>query len=425
MLLMLFCRISARAGAAVLTCISLIAGSLAFAADSKSNAKHKGEAGPDPAARIDVAPFGYIAPSRFYLIARLSSASLDFIDNGHLLFTFREGGLIQRLPGDPKDDEDQIVHALVLDIATGKVAHETSWRMHDRQGYLWAIGQGQFLVRQRNALYLTDSRLELRPYMQFSTPLQALTVSPDHKLLMIEAEKDDASDEAKDGPPPAVEIKRPSTQILMIRLQDHTVIARSETRHPVDVPLLTNSFLEVFEGNRPDKWVIRDKPFTGQPSMVTELKSACDPAVSTLSDHVFLAAVCPGGSSDHLVTAYSTMGTILWQDRWQARYIWPTFQFAENGSRFAYSSLEIDHSVGTMDPIGEDDVQAQMVGVFDTATGKLALVKAASPVLSAGHNYALSADGSRFAILREGAIEVYNLPPAPTTDASSMKAAAK
>jgi hypothetical protein len=119
------------------------------------------------------------------------------------------------------------------------------------------------------------------------------------------------------------------------------------------------------------------------------------------------------------------MGTILWQDRWQARYIWPTFQFAENGSRFAYSSLEIDHSVGTMDPIGEDDVQAQMVGVFDTATGKLALVKAASPVLSAGHNYALSADGSRFAILREGAIEVYNLPPAPTTDASSMKAAAK
>jgi hypothetical protein len=39
------------------------------------------------------------------------------------------------------------------------------------------------------------------------------------------------------------------------------------------------------------------------------------------------------------------------------------------------------------------------------------MVKKATPILSAGHNYALSADGRRFAILREGAIEVYDLPP--------------
>jgi hypothetical protein len=38
-------------------------------------------------------------------------------------------------------------------------------------------------------------------------------------------------------------------------------------------------------------------------------------------------------------------------------------------------------------------------------------VKDASPVLSAGQNFALSADGRRFAILRNGAIEVYDLPP--------------
>jgi hypothetical protein len=31
--------------------------------------------------------------------------------------------------------------------------------------------------------------------------------------------------------------------------------------------------------------------------------------------------------------------------------------------------------------------------------------------LSAGQNFALSADGRRFAILRNGAIEVYDLPP--------------
>jgi hypothetical protein len=74
-----------------------------------------------------------------------------------------------------------------------------------------------------------------------------------------------------------------------------------------------------------------------------------------------------------------------------------------------------------MDPIDETNIVNQMVGVFDTQTGQLRLVKNATPILSAGQNYALSPDGLRFAVLRDGAIEVYDLPPAtapaPTTPA--------
>jgi hypothetical protein len=44
-------------------------------------------------------------------------------------------------------------------------------------------------------------------------------------------------------------------------------------------------------------------------------------------------------------------------------------------------------------------------------------------VLSAGHNYALNSDGTRFAILREGAIEVYDLPPPAVVPAAAVAAA--
>jgi hypothetical protein len=431
MLVMASRGIPTRPIAAILAYSAIVASSFAFAAEPK----HQAEMGPPPAVRIDVAPLGYTPPSKFYMVARFSSATLDFIGEDQLLFTFREGGLLQRLPGDPKDDDDQVVRAVVIAIPTGKVVQETKWRMHDRQRYLWAIGEGQFLVRQRNALYLTDSHLELRPYMRFDTALQALTVAPDHKLMMLEYEKyEPPAAEPEAGPAtgkaptlgdaaPPVRVK--STQILMVRVHENTVIARSETRHAVEIPLMQNGFLEVLEGSQPDKWVIRDRPFTGEAFNIAELRSACDPSVTTLSNTVALAVGCPGGSSDHAVTAYSTTGTILWQDRWKPRYIWPTFEYAENGSRFAYGSLELDHSIGSMDPFGEDDVVAQMVGVFDTNTGKLELVKSASPILSAGHNFALSADGTRFAILREGAIEIYNLPPAPELPAAIAKAAPK
>ena len=422
MLVMLSRCTSMRSITVILPCIVLAAVSFAFAGDSKSKNQHKNERGPGPSSRIEVAPLGYTSPSKFYLVARFATASLDFIDNTHLLFTFREGGLLPRVPGDPRDDEDQVIRAMVLDIPTGKVVQQTRWRMHDRQRYLWAIGDGQFLVRQRNSLYLTGNSLELRPYLQLDTPLQAVEISPDRKLMMVEIDDYDIPNNSlgdqPPGSPPAIETKRPSTKILMVRLADHMVIAESKSRHSIELPLLANSFLEVFEGDRPDSWIIRNKPFTGEPSVITQLKSACDPAVITLSGNVALASACPGGSSDHIVTAYSLKGTVLWQDRWHDRYIWPTFEFAENGSRFAFGSLEINHSLGSMDPFGEDDVNAQMVGVFDTDTGKLNLVKTASPVLSSGHNYALSADGSAFAILREGAIEIYNLPPAAPASAA-------
>ena len=433
--------ITSRSIAAVVAAAILAAATLS-AAESKSDAKRRANMGPPPTARIDVGALGYTPPSRFYLIARLANATLDFVDNDHLLFTFREGGLLQRMPADPKDDDDQMVHALVLDISTGKVQQEERWRMHDRQHYLWSIGGGKFLVRQRNTLYSTDSHLELHPHMRFDNGLRGVEISPDHKLMMIEFEKyGPASDGSSrpapplpsttgaapvagglSGPPPE---HSSSTTILMMRTQDNTIIAKSEASHSVDLPLLEDGFLEVLEGKLPDQWIVMNKSFAGKTSTIAELKSACDPSITALSDTVSLAVSCPGGSSDHTVAAYSVSGALLWQSRWQSRYIWPTFEFAENGSRFAYGSLELNHAIGTMEPFGEDDVTGQPVGVFDTNTGKLNLVKTASPVLSSGHNYALSADGMRFAILREGAIEVYDLPPLEPVPVQAAKATKK
>jgi hypothetical protein len=419
MLMMASGFMSKRFAAMIVACSMLAYASLTFAAAGNSKSKRQAESGPPPITRIEVEPLGYTAPNRFYLVGRFASASLDFIDREHLLFTFRESGLMQRVPEASKDDDDQTICAVVLDIATGKVVQRSKWRMHDRQRYLWAIGRGEFLVRQRNSLYLTDRRLELHPYMQFDTRLQSIAVAPDRQMMILESEKHDASVENDDarqnsqGPLSLKDVKRPSTQILIVHIPDQAPIARSETRHVVDLPLVQNGFLELLEGDHPDKWVVRNRPFSGDGTKVVEVTSACNPEITTLSNTVGLAIGCTGGSSDHMVTAFSLTGTVLWRDRWQPRYIWPTFEFAENGTRFAYGSLELNHSIGSMDPFGEDDVVAQMVGVFDTETGKLEMVKTASPILSAGHNYALSEDGERFAILREGAIEVYDLPPAP------------
>jgi len=70
-----------------------------------------------PAFTIPVEPLGFTAPASFYLGTRVSVASLDFLDENHLLFTFRVPGLIHRDPRDLSGSDpgqERQIRALVL-----------------------------------------------------------------------------------------------------------------------------------------------------------------------------------------------------------------------------------------------------------------------------------------------------------------------
>lgn len=382
-----------------------------------AGSQKKSDSEPQPDLRIPVAPLGYIAPSSFYLIARLSSVTLDFVDNDHLLFTFRTPGLMKRLPDASPNDEDQMIRADVIELPTGTVVSKADWRMHDRMRYLWRLINGSFLVRQRSSLFVMDRSLELKPFISSEMPLESVQISPDRSTMAIEAQakhqdRQTLASISGEFLDPAGDAK--AVQVFILHVADRTVIARGEVLNAVEIPLLGDGNLRVISGKQNNKWLIRYVPFKGDSRDLTEVESACHPSEQAVSRDVALIFACPKSGNDHIVSAINLDGKILWQQRWESRYIWPTLQLTQDGSRFAYSSLQVSHPVGIMDPVDETNITHQMVGVFDTQTGQVRLVKNANPILSAGQNYALSPDGLRFAILRDGAIEIYNLPPVST-----------
>ncbi|HVT98475.1 MAG TPA: hypothetical protein VHE33_13310 [Acidobacteriaceae bacterium] len=363
-----------------------------------------------PAVTIDVGPLGFRPPGAFYLTYRLSSAAIGFFDDDHLLFTFHMGGLLKRSPDDPRGDDDQEIRAVVLDLGTGKVTQQAKWRLHDRSQYLWPYKDGKFLVRVRDSLFMTDQGLQLEPYMTFDRGIRAMQVSPDHRLLVVET-----NDPAKlsDQSPDQKFLGGPPVKVRIYALGEKRLIAESSAKVPTLLPLVGDGLLDLLEGRAQKSWVMRDVPFEGEPRTVAEVKSSCQPSARPLSATVVLTVGCYGeGADDRQVIAVSTKGDgELWRDRWQNKFVWGWFDSAANGSRFIYESIQVNRSISTFDSLYPEDIQAQMVGVYDTETGKLVLVRDASPVLTAGQNAALSPDGKRFAILRNGAIEVYDLPP--------------
>jgi hypothetical protein len=402
--------------AAGLMATTLLSGLAAGAEKPASPAELK------PSLRIPVAPLGYLPPGAFYITYRLSSAAMGFFDDDHLLFTFQVTGLIKRLPGD--QGEDQEIRAIVLDARTGQVLKQTQWRLRDRGPYLWPFVDGQFLLRIENTLYRLGPSLQLTPWLQTPQTLRLLEISPQRKWMVVEYD-----DPAKAHSGPSLEggtgTQMP-VKVAIMPAGSRKPVAESEMNQPGDLPLIGGGLMDVAEGKGVGSWLMRTVPFAGAPQLVGSVHSFCRPQVQPLNESVALVAWCSQADNDRPVFAVNLAGRELWQDTWQQKYVWPWFGFAENGSRFAYESVEINVPMAIVgSTLDLDEIAGQMVGVYDTETGKLVLVRDASPVLTAGQNVALSPDGRRFAVLRHGAIEIYDLPPVSTPQPASPGAPEK
>jgi hypothetical protein len=137
-----------------------------------------------------------------------------------------------------------------------------------------------------------------------------------------------------------------------------------------------------------------------------------------LNEQTGLVLSCRPGHDDRFVAAYSLDRHKLWDGRWQSNFTWPAFRVAEAGTSVAISWLAVNHPVTATAAINDDDVQKQVLSVLDSRTGGLRLAVLLKPIVSAGGNFALSADGNRLAVLNQGAVEIYDLPapPPPATE---------
>ncbi len=376
---------------------------------------------PVPVLRIPVEPLGFVAPGHFFMPYRIPSVTLDFLDAEHLLFTFHVANLMHRDADDPKDDQDQSIRALVINLPSGKVSSTGTWRLHDRGRYLWVLDDGHFLMRQRNTLYIGDKTLSLKDYLHPEGTLATVQLSPDAGTIVAQFSKPaketeesadsnntaDAAPTLGDDAPRLPEHPKQYT-ILLIDTHKRTANRVGRLSHAVILPLIEGGYVGVHAG-KGKLWDVTIDDFNGESRTVASVPSTCQPSVLPISQTVFLAESCLPFSSDQLVDAFDVAGHKLWEQTWQSRFVWGVPAYSLSGDRFAFGSIEVGHSIAALDPISETDILGQPVGVFNVHTGRLDTVLDANPILTAGDNYALSPDGTRLAILRAGAIELYDL----------------
>lgn len=388
-----------------------------------------------PIYTIPVEALGFAPPGPLYLGERNSLASLDFIGEDRLLFTFRVPALLHRPPandadGDDADVDEREIRAVVLNIANGSVLAESNWLVHDRARYLWMLHDGHFLVRDRNSLSEGDASLNLKPLLRFPGPLLSVELDPGQQLLVTnsrEPAKAGAGSTAGSASPAAASLDGDSDESsaqnaadIVLRVLDRKsgqVMVVTRVHDLVHVPINAEGYVRSVRGNGVD-WTAEMDFFGGGNEQLGTVKSACAPDLDFISERDILADACADDGSNALV-AMTTAGEKLWIDLTTDRQVWPIITRAPNGLRFARETLYVSHSVNLFAPLGDDDIKGQWVQVFDTATGHIAFESPVNPILDAGGNVAISPSGRRVAILNADSIQVFDLPAAPDSDRHS------
>jgi hypothetical protein len=148
---------------------------------------------------VELGPLGLPGPSPNHQMSGLALNSVDYVDQTHVLVAFTIHALLERIPDDPKTDEDRKVTAVLLELPTGKVLARTQWRLHDYGQFLWELGNGRFLLRIRNKLTVLAPMEHLQTNAFAEQTLVNVTddlvitdvsVSQDYGVLMLQTQQE-------------------------------------------------------------------------------------------------------------------------------------------------------------------------------------------------------------------------------------------
>jgi hypothetical protein len=367
-----------------------------------------------------------------------SMLTLDMVDDTHLLLTFSSRGLVPRLPGDPPDDDDRMVRAEVVELPSGRILATKDWHMHDHARYLWRLGKGRFIVRSRHTLFvitpgaLLGTKDPLRP-MAFPSrdglPVAAL-ISPDKGMLTVETllpPKKAAAQTIDAGL--VVEDPKPQVMLDFYRLtggdetgQPLTLQEVGQVRAPTPLllPMDGDGYLWPDDPQR-GRWPLSFDEFGGREVKIGGVDSSCSPRLQMVSRFEFLAFTCMGTDSRTRMKAYGMDGHETWEESLSDTYGVPEFAFAPAAGRFAISRIssmvpEMDNFPGAAIPDGA----TQEVRVYQTESGDLLLKAPTTPVTRFAENFDLSEDGLVAAVVNDGAIAVYKLPPPSKQDMKDL-----
>jgi len=390
--------------------------------------------GPAPSTSIPLAPLGFQSPQTQFMLAGSSMLTVDFVDPDHLLLTYSAKRLLKRLSDCPPSDQDRVVDAVLLELPSGKALARTSWRTHDHGQYLWNLGRGRFMLRIRDNLTTFAPMVNLprgdafaqRAFIRTDRRIGGILLSPDADLMILETLDRKNPEEVlgdrheEDDTPVQINFFR------LISLAGDDIDVRPagalRSRVPGRIPANAAGFIAILDQGH-QRWSFDFRSYGGKTKELAGFDSTCRPSPILVSGSEFIAFGCHASHTPQVIAAFNMRGEEMWEQNMTESYVSPSFSYAPGSGRFAMSRVLTHASMVETEAVSPEIFDGQAITVYQTDSGRQLLRVEATPVARAGQNFSLSPDGLRLAVIRDGALEVYNLPQLTSAERKAVQMA--
>jgi hypothetical protein len=398
---------------------------------------------------------GYEGLQPDFMIAGSPMLTVDFVDDTHLLVTFEVRRLLKREKDAPPDEADRTVKACLVEISSGRVLASTEWRLHDRAQYLWNLGSGRFMLRIHDDLTVfapmagsPQDAFQMSPFLETQRRIIAILLSADRDLLTIESVK--RPDATVGDIAVHVGGDRTPVQLNFYRLKAESgeqgkliAISAGAIRTPsaVALPLTTAGYLDTLQSGK-NTWLFNFDEHAGKVRELPAFDTTCFPRPVFVGHDQFVVFGCKGGDERRMFAGFNLRGEEMWQQGFYESYIAPTFSFAPAAGRFALGRTIVGIPMSDDAALTAGAISSQDLRVYQAYSGRMLFRIDCTPVERSGHNFDLSPDGMRVAVVREAevrhkgtkdtaaymgksaGVELYALPPLTDQDRSEVKAMA-
>lgn len=303
------------------------------------------EPGAKPVAQIDLAPLGYGGLSAAARQSGGSNLSVDFLDSDHVLLTFNPKKLFKRLPDCPPTHADRQVHALVMEVPSGKVVKEADWYLHDVRRYVWPLGERRILLRRLNKLYEVNANLEEK--LVFDSPKELLWVSvtPDGKQIIVETSVEPTPHDNGKAADSINARNKDRVKVSFLDANTLAVLRTIDVRGTIKLEGTSAGVADVRKqgGN----WLVE----FGNAN-IARVKARRAPNLLYSSANTLLVGRCSVSRDGYSVSAFTITGHFLWRQHWQDCRYAPVVRASADGSRFAAGTVTIRSRKETSCPLG-------------------------------------------------------------------------
>ncbi len=371
-----------------------------------------------PSSQVDLSQFGYSGLSPLNRFTERFNLSLNFVDSDHMLFTFNAHsaqGLLERRPDCAAMNACHEIRAIVIDLRTNEVTARADWYLYDYRRYLWALGNGRFLLRRSNSIFLVGSDLEEK--LLYSSPDDLLWsgITVDRKQLILESRfQANANKEQHEQNPNKVKIEFRDVDTLAVQ---KAYMAPAV----VEMAPASSGYADSIHNPVRQTWLVRFGDSESQRKELLQVRSPCKPDLLFPTDRTLLVGRCSPNDDAYSVSVFTLGGHPLWRQRWSQHQFDPAVLSSDDGSRIVAGTVTPNRDEQEPAP-SEDEARwpdvKQEIRVLEAATGKELLETEVKTAFLKNENYSLSPDGRRFAAVDGTKLYLYDLPQMTTEERS-------